>query len=48
MLGREHSRHFFHILGGLVFHDVPRIVERDDADEPVFRVDHRESQKVIF
>lgn len=48
MLGREHSRHFFHILGGLVFHDVPRIVERDDADETVFRVDDGSARKSYF
>lgn len=48
MLGREHSGHFFHILGGLVFHDVHGVIERDDTDQPVFRVDDRQGEEVVL
>ena len=48
MLGREHSRHLFHILRRLVLHDVHGVVEGDDTDKTVFRVDHRQCQKVVL
>ena len=48
VLGREHSRHLFHVLGRLVLHDVHRVVEGDDADQPVLGVHDRQGKEVVF
>ena len=48
MLGRQHGRHLFHILRGLVFHDVHGVVEGHNTDQPVLRVDDRQREEVVL
>ena len=48
MFGRQHSGHLFHVLRGLVFHDVHGVVEGYDADQPVLRVHDRQSEEVVL
>ena len=48
LLRGRHSRHDFHILGGLFFHDVHGIVEGHDAHHPVLAVHHGQGQEVVL
>ncbi len=44
----QHGRHLFEVLRGLLLHDVDGVVNGDDADEPVFLIDDRQSDEVVL
>ena len=45
--GGDDGGHLFHVLRGLVLHDVHHVVHGDQADQPVLLIHHRHGQQVV-
>ena len=48
LIAWRHTGHDFHILGGLILHDVHGVIEGDDSYHPVVSIHNRNGQQIIF
>ena len=46
-LRRFHSRHDLKVFGSLLLNDIHNVINRNDTDKPLFRIDNRQRQKTV-